>query len=155
MSATSSGDQVLCLAHGCDKAANHACSACGTAKYCSPECQKADWKARHKAACAIVSVARSKFRRPDGTVYDGEFKKGTMDGKGRMTFSDGMFYEGDLIAGKPHGKGRTVGTDGIIYEGDFKQGKRHGKGKVTMPDGRAFESSWADDLPSSAPVQVP
>jgi hypothetical protein len=28
------------------------CARCGKAAYCSKACQKADWRARHKRACA-------------------------------------------------------------------------------------------------------
>lgn len=30
------------------------CGGCGTARYCSPECQRAAWKTAHKAACKRV-----------------------------------------------------------------------------------------------------
>jgi hypothetical protein len=146
----------ICIAAGCEKAALHTCSVCKTAKYCSEVCQKADWKAGHKAACSAGSLTvKTKVRFPDGIAYDAEFTRGTLNGRGRMTFSDGMFYEGEMFAGRPHGRGRTVSPDGMIYEGDFRHAKRHGRGRVTTPDGRAFDSEWKDDFPSSDPVEVP
>jgi hypothetical protein len=35
----------------CKKPANTQCSGCHHVKYCSPECQKVDWKRSHKAKC--------------------------------------------------------------------------------------------------------
>jgi len=30
------------------------CAACGVVRYCSPECQKKDWKEGHRVACAQI-----------------------------------------------------------------------------------------------------
>ena len=40
-----------------DEKASMVCSACGKVKYCSRECQLADWK-NHKRACAGKAKAR-------------------------------------------------------------------------------------------------
>lgn len=40
-----------CFNIGCSKKGKSKCSVCGIARYCSKECQKADWKPRHKASC--------------------------------------------------------------------------------------------------------
>jgi hypothetical protein len=39
-----------CGGPGCDKIGNKDCGACKNRKYCSPDCQKADWKS-HKKSC--------------------------------------------------------------------------------------------------------
>ena len=45
-----------CAACGVDNAAKR-CSRCKTVSYCSPDCQKSDWKA-HKARCKrVVALA--------------------------------------------------------------------------------------------------
>jgi uncharacterized protein YjhX (UPF0386 family) len=44
-----------CAAAGCASAeASSMCGRCETVRYCSRECQRADWKA-HKAACAAAA----------------------------------------------------------------------------------------------------
>jgi len=46
-----------------------------------------------------------------------------------MTLPDGAVYEGDFKEGKANGKGKMTPPDGTVYEGDFKEGK------MTPPDG--------------------
>jgi len=37
---------------------------------------------------------------PDGSMYEGEFKKDAYHGKGRLIHNDGDIYEGDWIINK-------------------------------------------------------
>ena len=52
------GPALLLKCHGCGKEAKRddlkSCTRCGLARYCSRECQKAHWKAGHKAACGVL-----------------------------------------------------------------------------------------------------
>jgi hypothetical protein len=48
---------AICAAVGCEKVANHQCAACGVTKYCGQVCQKAHWKAGHKAECISLASA--------------------------------------------------------------------------------------------------
>jgi hypothetical protein len=43
--------EYRCFNMGCSKKGMLKCSVCNIARYCSKECQKADWKPRHKATC--------------------------------------------------------------------------------------------------------
>jgi hypothetical protein len=45
--------RIACYNPGCEKPGVQRCSACNTAQYCCPECQKADWK-RHKPECKAI-----------------------------------------------------------------------------------------------------
>ena len=45
-----------CVAPGCSKEGKKKCSKCANAHYCSPECQKADWK-KHKKECAKLAIS--------------------------------------------------------------------------------------------------
>ena len=41
-----------------------------------------------------------------------------------------MIFEGEYKNGKRNGKGKEYSTDGdLIFEGEYKNGKRNGKGK--------------------------
>jgi hypothetical protein len=43
-----------CAKHGCNKMGSKLCSSCNDESYCSPECQKLDWKI-HKIICSKQS----------------------------------------------------------------------------------------------------
>ena len=68
--------------------------------------------------------------------YEGDFKNGEYDGKGKMYSSvrDNkaiLTYEGKLKAGKYHGKGTLYFDNGNVqYKGEFKNGKYNGKGML-------------------------
>lgn len=40
----------------CDAPATHVCSACNSAAYCGPECQRTHWKAAHKRECGAPTA---------------------------------------------------------------------------------------------------
>ncbi len=102
---------------------------------------------------------------PDGRKYVGQWKDGTPDGNGVMTWVDASFYKGDFVDGlvsafpftlsdilcyitkncillQRHGKGVHTFADGGVYSGDFKEGQRHGKGRRIYADGRIYEGMW-------------
>ena len=41
-----------CACAGCPARGAKLCAACKRVRYCGADCQKKDWKARHKAECA-------------------------------------------------------------------------------------------------------
>ena len=55
--------------------------------------------------------------------YEGEFKEGLKDGKGKKTVLDGAVYEGGFKEDKRHGKGKLFISDEMINEGDWIDGK--------------------------------
>lgn len=83
-----------------------------------------------------------KKKYPNGDVYEGEWKGGKPDGKGKMTYVNGAIYEGDWKKGQPEGKGKMVYVSGDIYEGEWKEGKHNGKGKITYANGGVYEGKW-------------
>lgn len=52
----------------------------------------------------------------DGTLYEGDFKKGKPEGEGQIFWSETKKYKGSFKEGKLHGKGLYINGD-IIYEG--------------------------------------
>ncbi|MDR2781413.1 MAG: hypothetical protein LBB21_03070, partial [Holosporaceae bacterium] len=61
-----------------------------------------------------------------GNSYEGEFKGGKKNGKGKLTYPDGSSYEGIFRDGKENGKGKFTYPDGSFYEGDFEKGVKKG-----------------------------
>ena len=54
-------------------------------------------------------------------LYEGDFEKDIIYGKGKMTFFNGWIYEGDIDEG-PHGKGVLTISDGRKFVGEFRYG---------------------------------
>jgi len=82
--------------------------------------------------------------KPDAWRYNGEWQRGTMHGKGRLTYKDGWDYFGDWKDGKMHGQGHLTFADGSIYVGEFVYNMPHGNGTITYSDGAKFVGEWAD-----------
>jgi S1-C subfamily serine protease/antitoxin component YwqK of YwqJK toxin-antitoxin module len=81
------------------------------------------------------------------STYEGEFKNGIREGKGKFSHKDGTVREGDFIAGQMTGKGTNIGKDGQKYTGDFLNYRQHGYGVVEFPNGSKFEGfSVSDDM---------
>ena len=76
--------------------------------------------------------------------FEGKFKDGKRDGHGKSTDLNGTFYEGEFKDDKRHGEGKLTFADGKVYEGGFKDGGMHGQGKMTSPDGTVYEGEWRD-----------
>jgi hypothetical protein len=49
-----------CHATGCDELGASRCSACRVARYCSPECQKRDWREGHKERCGRLALSKKR-----------------------------------------------------------------------------------------------
>jgi len=71
----------------------------------------------------------------EGTFYHGEFKDGTLNGRG-IKVVQGKVYEGEFKEGKLQGQGKITHPDGTLEEGEFKNDNFNGYGKVTASDGK-------------------
>lgn len=68
----------------------------------------------------LLPHGRGKLTLMDGTVYDGEFEDGCIQGHGRMTLPDGRWYLGEWSDGQKNGLGLEVSSDGrLCHEGTF------------------------------------
>ena len=65
----------------------------------------------------------------DGSVYDGEFKAGEISGVGTRNFKNDRSYTGEFLLGEFHGEGIYMDSN-VTYEGSFKRNKFDGKGKL-------------------------
>ncbi|CDW74250.1 morn repeat protein [Stylonychia lemnae] len=105
---------------------------------------------------------------PDGSKYEGFWKKGLANGYGRFILAEGDTYEGDWLNDKAHGHGRFWYSDGSTYEGSwindkqegygiekwkdgsyfmgmYQQGKKSGKGKFIWGDGAEYSGDWQNN----------
>lgn len=63
----------------------------------------------------------------DGSYYEGTFVNGEIDGFGTRFFAaTGCKYQGQFEKGELQGKGRMTWPDGSIYEGQWVKNRRQG-----------------------------
>lgn len=109
------------------------------------------------------------FVNSDGSKYEGLFRKGKLDGKGRyitikgdffegnfsngyssgygiFIHSDGSIYKGNWMRDLPWGDGQEWTCDGSYYKGEFFQGKKFGVGEFRWQDGSMYLGGVKNDL---------
>lgn len=77
-------------------------------------------------------------------TYEGEFKGGTMNGKGKLMYNDGRGYEGTFKDAMLKGKGKEYREDGSVIEATFIKGVAEGMGTLTEPDGTIYMGNFTD-----------
>ena len=88
---------------------------------------------------------RGKYADDKGEVYEGEFRDNDRTGHGVLNYANGDRYEGSLINGGRSGQGVMVYANGARYEGPFLDNKRHGHGVMTFADGMRYEGDFRDN----------
>ena len=62
-------------------------------------------------------------------LYEGEYKNGQRNGKGKKYRKGDLICEGDFLNGEfCKGKGKKYFLGFLVYEGEMKNGKENGKG---------------------------
>ena len=81
-----------------------------------------------------------------GSVYEGNFTEGVLNGYGTIKFASGYRYEGNIISFLPDGYGIVYHQNGnIAYCGTFKNGKQSGMGKQYYENGvLEYEGAFED-----------
>ena len=79
------------------------------------------------------------------STYEGEFKKGIREGKGKFTHKDGTVREGVFVNGQMTGPGVMTSESGQLYKGDFLNYRIHGEGVIEFPNGSKFEGFAVSD----------
>lgn len=88
---------------------------------------------------------KGKYTEKNGSVYTGGFKNGLRSGQGTYVFADGEKAEGEYKNHYLNGKGSYEFPSGVRYEGDFVDGFFDGQGKFTFADGSVYEGSVKND----------
>jgi hypothetical protein len=88
-----------------------------------------------------------------GNKYEGEFKNGLPDGKGKYSFADGEIYSGEWSKGMPHGLGQYKFRDGRIFEGEYVEGQKT-KGKLKFLDGAYYNGFFKNGIYSGQGILI-
>ena len=81
-------------------------------------------------------------------LYEGEFKNGKYNGKGKLFRNGKLKYEGDFVDDKLQGKGEEFDEEGkLLYSGDFKDNNYNGYGNRYLV--RPYEGYWSNGLPDN------
>jgi hypothetical protein len=76
-----------------------------------------------------------------GSMYEGEYVEGFMEGRGKMTIPGEGVYEGQFLRGQRHGVGTWTSSSGT-YQGEYARGRREGLGTLSTGDGCVYEGTW-------------
>jgi hypothetical protein len=86
----------------------------------------------------------------DNGSYEGDNSNDLRNGKGKFTYIDGSYYDGDWVNGERTGKGIFIWGkgkwEGDSFEGDFISGSRTGYGKYIEKDGTIQEGKWLNNV---------
>jgi len=88
-----------------------------------------------------------RYRFVTGSVYDGSFKKGKIDGLGTHKFSNGDVYIGGFKNGLKDGKGKYIWNSGDQYDGEWINDIKDGMGRFLYADGRLRVGEWENGRP--------
>lgn len=86
----------------------------------------------------------------ENSTYEGGWHMDSKHGKGKSCIN-GTIYEGEYKHGKRDGKGKLQAISGNVYEGEFKNDRKDGKGKLIYPPlspldmPRILEGNWEKD----------
>ena len=85
---------------------------------------------------------RGKIQYRNGTICAGQFVDGLPHGVCRLEDSSGFAYNGGFVGGLFDGQGEANWADGKRYVGEFKAGKYEGEGEHVWPDGRVYRGGY-------------
>lgn len=98
-------------------------------------------------------TGKGKKEFPGGSLYEGTFKKGNLDGEGTLATCSTSKFEGILKDGNPE-KGTLTTTDGTIYTGSLKKDLYDGKGILKTANGDEFNGTWKNGVKNGKFSQV-
>ena len=95
----------------------------------------------------LVPHGMGKYMWTDGSLYDGEWDRSKMTGRGMIQWPSGASYEGDFRGGFIDGTGTFKGVDGSVYKGSWRMNKKQGMGTMVYSNSDSYEGLWNEGLP--------
>lgn len=91
---------------------------------------------------------------PNGDRYDGQWKKGLMEGEGTYTYAQaGYSYTGHWVKGNIKGHGTFRFNNGNVMEGDWTA-MGTGTGYLLFPDGTRYDGPFVNGAPQGQGIKV-
>jgi S1-C subfamily serine protease/antitoxin component YwqK of YwqJK toxin-antitoxin module len=81
------------------------------------------------------------------STYEGEYKNGIREGKGKFKHNSGTVLECSFKNGQAIGFGKYDLADGNYYQGEIVNYRQHGYGVLTYGNGSKFEGFFVSDYP--------
>ena len=94
----------------------------------------------------------------NGDQYNGQWKKGIMQGYGVYEFANGDVYKGAFKKGLMEGRGTYTYSNGDKYIGDWKLGKMNGRGHFhwelagDLMTNAKYEGFFKDGVPKNIDI---
>lgn len=79
------------------------------------------------------------------STYEGEYKNGVREGKGKFTHAYGTVRTGNFVNGQMMGEGVMIYEDSSKYAGNFVNYNKHGFGTFDFPDGDQYIGFFVSD----------
>ena len=89
-----------------------------------------------------VMEGNGKYTNRNGTIHECLFVAGRINGHGRIMYKNGVLFEGEFHNGAGRKFGKVTGTEGNTYEGFMERGMYHGQGTYTYKSGANYEGEW-------------
>ncbi|TNV80054.1 hypothetical protein FGO68_gene13105 [Halteria grandinella] len=105
-----------------------------------PHLYECEWDKGTPVKGREIWIVDNEWRKYEG-AFDHEYLQ---TGTGNVQSEDGSMFEGEWKRGMVHGRGKGVRANGESYEGEFQNGRSHGQGRWTYPDGRYEEGQYED-----------
>ena len=90
---------------------------------------------------------KGKLSFDDGNYYEGNFKNDKFDGEGYFKFNDGREYKGNWKENEMNGEGVFIWNENQKYEGQYKDSRREGHGTYYFGENNYFQGNWLNNLP--------
>lgn len=94
---------------------------------------------------ADKEMATASIQFADGSIYEGDFSDGQINGHGTITYPNGDTYTGEYENGKRCGTGIYDWNFGDQYNGDWNADKMDGEGTYTFSSGVRLTGEFSDN----------
>ena len=78
-----------------------------------------EWADDEPDGWGLLHCYEAEGRPPLWRRYEGQLRRGEMDGRGKLLFASGLIYEGEFRLGKIFGRGRKISGEGVVVERDW------------------------------------